>query len=216
MSTEPLPGNWIANSCGGKRVRFPDGTRWQLDDQISEKWYIFNSGWHPQTDQPTAEAQGVYHCHQLDGPELNKEAIIKIRLQALLHLTDKKCSASPKLLSALYREQTAKMPVPGGYFLAELMEKLPGITLNADEFWSYDYEKRERIRAAFLLALGYIVDFENIFLDGGPHTCDKGDLFDVGLEDPENPKEEERKKNSYWDAAHDPQLDVVIVPDAEV
>lgn len=39
------------------------------------------------------------------------------------------------------------MPVPGGYIVFLLMEKVPGVPLV--DFWQNDFEKRERIREAF-------------------------------------------------------------------
>lgn len=36
-----------------------------------------------------------------------------------------------------------------------VMEKVPGVTLDMESFWGYDFKKREKIRGAFRRAWTY-------------------------------------------------------------
>lgn len=55
-------------------------TGWEVGQKISEKRSFFEDQiWGTEVD--TSEAQAVYHCHQVTGPSVGKEAIVKIRPQ---------------------------------------------------------------------------------------------------------------------------------------
>ncbi|KAK2747902.1 hypothetical protein FQN57_001493 [Myotisia sp. PD_48] len=159
--------NWIGDSFNEIIFNFTNGTRWGLDEKITEKSYVFYAEWHPETNDKTSETQAVYYCHQVAGPELNKKAVIKIRLQVpperaekeriiLQYLARMKCSSSPQLFDSRLCRQSDAMPVPNGYLLVELMERLPGITLDEEIFWKYGFEKRQKIRASFQRAFDEI------------------------------------------------------------
>ncbi|KKZ64133.1 hypothetical protein EMCG_01553 [[Emmonsia] crescens] len=108
-------------------------------------------------------------------------------LQSLRYFNAKKCTVVPKLLNVVRSWQSEPdMPVPKGYLVFIVMEKVPGVSLI--KFWEYDLPKRNKIRASFrrslikLLNLGarpsdckldnlmydertdtcYFIDFENI------------------------------------------------------
>ncbi|KAK2733425.1 hypothetical protein FQN57_002121 [Myotisia sp. PD_48] len=97
-----------------------------LGKEISEKLILFHIGgcYDPDTKEPTSATQVVYHCKQVFGPEIGKEAIMKFHLQAIFggshkptkvklyepnisaklelevlqKFTAKKCSSAPQLL----------------------------------------------------------------------------------------------------------------------
>jgi hypothetical protein len=65
----------------------------------------------------------------------------------MTHLTEFGCLSTPRLLDVAKNKQAEDMCLPGGYMLFILMEKLPGKMIL--DFWDYDLETRNRIRAAF-------------------------------------------------------------------
>lgn len=73
--------------------------------------------------------------------------IAETELQFLTHLTEHGCSSTPQLLDTVKVQQPDSMCLPGGYILFILMEKLPGKMIM--DYWDYDRETRDRIRAAF-------------------------------------------------------------------
>lgn len=84
-------------------------------------------------------------------------------IDALEHLTEMKCSSSPRLLAEMQMEQDETMWIPGGYVDCILMERLPGRA--PLDFWSWPREKRDELRRAFLESMSYVAvssaGFEN-------------------------------------------------------
>lgn len=71
-------------------------------------------------------------------------------------LTKAGCSSAPKLLAEEMFTQSEDMCDPGGYVMCIVMEALPGVPLDPNEYWEFDREKRDMIREAFRLALMYV------------------------------------------------------------
>ncbi|KAM5470214.1 hypothetical protein MauCBS54593_004099 [Microsporum audouinii] len=69
--------NWIGDMFKDSTFTCPDESEWKFDKKISEKSIRF----HDERDVALAEAQAVYHCHQVKGQSVGKEAIIKVRVQ---------------------------------------------------------------------------------------------------------------------------------------
>ena len=64
------------------------------------------------------------------------------------HFNAMGCSVTPKLLHLVNSwQEEPGMPIPGGYMVALVMEKVPGVDLR--DFWDYDSPKRDKIRGAF-------------------------------------------------------------------
>ena len=63
---------------------------------------------------------------------------------------------TPRLL---YTSNTAQegddMPVPGGWMVCFLIERVPGVRLT--EFWHYGLAQRNKIRQAFLTSMTYVI-----------------------------------------------------------
>lgn len=75
---------WIGDEFDNDVIRLPDETewqtQWQIGQKISEKCAFFEARlWRTGADM--SESQAVYHCHQVAGPCVGKEAIMKIRMQ---------------------------------------------------------------------------------------------------------------------------------------
>ncbi|KAK2807049.1 hypothetical protein FQN50_005623 [Emmonsiellopsis sp. PD_5] len=71
-------------------------------------------------------------------------------VNSLAYFKNNGCSVTPRLLSTAVESQPINdpsMPVPGGYIFSILMERVPGVPLG--DFWTYDPEKREKIRNSF-------------------------------------------------------------------
>ncbi|PGH19315.1 hypothetical protein AJ80_04068 [Polytolypa hystricis UAMH7299] len=164
-------------------IHFPDDTEWQIGAKISEKSdYLAAEDYPDELQTDISESQAVYHCCQTAGPEAGRAGMMKIRMQVptefpasdnrkertrearidlgpwtvqeidnLSYLNERGCSVTPRLLTWDYLLQNQEMLIPGGYIAILVMEILPGVSL--DHFWEYDLEKREKIRAAFRLAL---------------------------------------------------------------
>ncbi|KAK2828968.1 hypothetical protein FQN49_007223 [Arthroderma sp. PD_2] len=67
---------------------------------------------------------------------------------SLWHFNKQGCKVTPKLLHLKRSLQEFDYsPVPGGYIMFIVMEKVPGVPL--DHFWEYDLAKRDKIKAAF-------------------------------------------------------------------
>ncbi|KAK2786072.1 hypothetical protein FQN53_006981 [Emmonsiellopsis sp. PD_33] len=188
-----LDHNWIGGFFNGYHISFPNNTEWQVGAKISKKYnYLMAKEYELEKD--LSESQAVYHCHQTAGPEVGREGIMKIRMQVptkyppstdpeerateavtklgpctaneINNLTDlnaKGCSVTPKLLTWDNFQQSSEMLVPGGYVAILVMEKLPGVSLDSS-FWKYDRGKRDKIRAAFQVAL------TELFSNGAAHS----------------------------------------------
>src|SRR5438105_11026390 len=78
-------------------------------------------------------------------------------LEVLKTLTAAGCSCTPKLLAFKWATQDQEtMPVPGGYMIFLLMEKVPGQTLLDFDFWSFSKEKRQKMRECFRRSMKYV------------------------------------------------------------
>ncbi|KAJ5193156.1 hypothetical protein N7449_004358 [Penicillium cf. viridicatum] len=82
-----------------------------------------------------------------------------VELDALKHLTESGCTATPRLLGYRIGKQDANDLVPGGYIMHLVWEKVPGDPLDIDEFWSLPYNKREFIRDKFKKAYTEVLKF---------------------------------------------------------
>lgn len=71
---------WIGDLFKGAFL-LGDGTWWGLREKISEKRLLDQEGRDRNNGITLVEAQAVYHCMQTEGPEVGKEAIMKVRLQ---------------------------------------------------------------------------------------------------------------------------------------
>lgn len=70
----------------------------------------------------------------------------------LENLTNGGCSCTPKLIDFdVFRQSEKGGPVPGGYIVFILMEKVPG--KNLENFDTFPLEKRDRVRIAFVKAI---------------------------------------------------------------
>lgn len=102
----------------------------------------------------------TYDFHSI--PEYNEPEnknvnyLTEQELQILQVLTKTGCSSAPKLLAEARFTQSEDMCDPGGYVMCIVMEALPGVPLDPNEYWEFDREKRDRIRKAFQLALMYV------------------------------------------------------------
>ena len=68
---------------------------------------------------------------------------------------------TPRLL---YTSNTAQegddMPVPGGWMVCFLIERVPGVRLT--EFWHYGLAQRNKIRQAFLTSMTYVISLNKL------------------------------------------------------
>ncbi|KAK2799269.1 hypothetical protein FQN50_008545 [Emmonsiellopsis sp. PD_5] len=72
-------------------------------------------------------------------------------INSLTHFNKMGCSVTPRLLTWVPHRQALDMPIPDGYIVFLVMEKVPGVPL--DNFRTFSFDKREKIRAAFRRAL---------------------------------------------------------------
>ncbi|KKZ61142.1 hypothetical protein EMCG_04243 [[Emmonsia] crescens] len=103
----------------------------------------------------------------------------KKELDSLRHFNEKKCTVVPQQLLVVETWQHGpEMPVPNGYLIFIVMEKLPGVTLS--DFWSYPLLKRDMIRASFAKSLDELFSFhgrpwdaslENLIYDEKTDKC---------------------------------------------
>lgn len=79
MTAYTLPGpsgimEWISPSFLGKELSFPqDKTKWRLTKVLGEKDI--------RPDGESPEATAVFDCIQTEGPQLGRQAVIRIRMQ---------------------------------------------------------------------------------------------------------------------------------------
>ena len=75
--------HWIKHQFDDNIFIFrDDGIEWKVGDKISEKTIVFDvlrNG----IKETASESQAVYHCHQVVGPSVGMEAIMKIRMQSI-------------------------------------------------------------------------------------------------------------------------------------
>ncbi|KAJ5484524.1 hypothetical protein LT330_008040 [Penicillium expansum] len=95
---------------------------------------------------------------EIDNVKIRGEQASKPRkhleLNALKHLTENRCCATPRLLGYETGKQDKNDCVPGGYIMYIVWEKVQGDSLDPMEFWSLPYNQRESIRAKEVLELG--------------------------------------------------------------
>ncbi|KAM5437313.1 hypothetical protein McanCB21832_002022 [Microsporum canis] len=77
--------------------------------------------------------------------------LVKDEVGALKHFNKAGCKVTPKLIDLVPALQPSNCPVPDGYIVFIVMEKVPGVPLS--DFWEYDLAKRDKIRAAFRLSM---------------------------------------------------------------
>lgn len=73
-----------------------------------------------------------------------------MELNYLHHLTKSRCSCTPKLIDYQIEVQDETDPVPGGFRLYILMEKIPG--RNLVNFGELEMAERDQVRIAFAKA----------------------------------------------------------------
>ncbi|KAK2812929.1 hypothetical protein FQN50_000950 [Emmonsiellopsis sp. PD_5] len=129
-------------------------------------------------------------------------------LQTLRDLNQKGCKVTPKLLNVERSLQDwDHMPVPGGYMIFIVMEKVPGVPLV--DFWDYDFPKREMIRAAFRSALIYHArpldtHLGNVMYDEKENKCWFVDYEDVYVMEDKKPKVFSDNNYFLWGLARRP------------
>lgn len=72
-----------------------------------------------------------------------------VELDAMMHLTENGCTATPKLLGYQFDSQEANDFVAGGYILYLVWEKVKGDSLDSEYFWNLPYDQREVVRHNF-------------------------------------------------------------------
>jgi hypothetical protein len=60
---------------------------------------------------------------------------------------------APRLIATKFEPQSDEMWVPGGFIRFIVMQKLPGIALSDDIFWSLPRAGRDEVRMAFRVAM---------------------------------------------------------------
>ncbi|KAI9682484.1 MAG: hypothetical protein M1829_000276 [Trizodia sp. TS-e1964] len=166
---------WIDDTLDGKRITFPQYSNsvWELRHKISENSQQWDEPHESkavfvckQVEGPRVGAEEIIKVHmQIPHtpyprrltPEI-RESLISMEvnihaqkeIEALDRLTAAGCSCSPKLLAWIQEKQDASLPLPGGYVIYILMEKLPGESPH-DLFMPgrSTLEERDQIRASF-------------------------------------------------------------------
>lgn len=85
----------------------------------------------------------------------------QIEARALADLTEKGCTATPKLLYHQTMKQTERLPVPGGYVIIILMEKVPG-TCVYDIWKGMEESEKDLLRASFKESLTSVSLFRRL------------------------------------------------------
>ncbi|KAJ5972132.1 uncharacterized protein N7479_002050 [Penicillium vulpinum] len=78
-------------------------------------------------------------------------------LTALRSLEEKGCEVIPRLLGYRSDQQDQDDIVPGGFITYVIWAKVPGESLNIQEFWSCMFSQREEIRLKFRKVYEYII-----------------------------------------------------------
>ncbi|EZF78288.1 hypothetical protein H105_00680 [Trichophyton soudanense CBS 452.61] len=186
---------WIVDLFDDYVATEDDGTEWKIKKKLSEG-SIFYPAEYNECGKTIAEGQATYICEHIKGESTRKEAICKIRLQG----------SDSKLF---YIQQSVQQhdydPVPGGYMIFIVTEKVPGISLS--QFWSYDLAKREKIRGAFRECLmellkhhGYAGDTHlgNIVYDEENDRCWIVDYKHIYVFDDGEPKVFADRDYRFW------------------
>lgn len=85
-----------------------------------------------------------------DDPEFDEPSAFWQEADALMTLTEGRCPVTPSLYYLQQFLGGESDPLPRGYIKYILMEKLPGTNLS--DFWSFSFEERQSVRAAFRAA----------------------------------------------------------------
>ncbi|KAK2798406.1 hypothetical protein FQN50_008846 [Emmonsiellopsis sp. PD_5] len=227
---------WVGDRFDDLTLNCSDGTKWEIGQKISEKACVLR-GELAGSAGDIAEAQAVYHCHQVKGASVGLHAIMKVRLQvppefpgsnkpairaqtacdqpasptrqeiySLQYLNKRGCSVTPTLFNVESSYQaTDDMPVPNGYMVFLVMEKVPGVPLV--DFWKYSARKKEVVREAFRKALvelysHYIDPADtqpgNIIYDEKTEKCYFVDYEEAYIEDRAEPQKFHKADYGCW------------------
>ncbi|OJD23542.1 hypothetical protein ACJ73_05107 [Blastomyces percursus] len=185
-----FPDNWIGSLWDDYDLCCHDKTIWRIGEKISERSTLMLGC------PRTAEAQAVYQCKNNERaiikvrmqvpseypPSLNPSVRASLaqqrpsgwalqEIQSLRYFNAKKCTVVPKLLNVVRSWQSEPdMPIPTGYLVFIVMEKVPGVPLV--KFWEYDCPKRDKIRASFCRSLTELLN-----LGGRPRDCKLDNLI---------------------------------------
>jgi hypothetical protein len=80
-------------------------------------------------------------------------------VEALLHLTEIRSAAVPKVRGYQTSKQEADDLVPGGYIVYLVWEEVSGCSLDPEYFWGVPYNKRQAIRENFKKAFRFVTGY---------------------------------------------------------
>lgn len=121
---------------------------------------------HPVGDENALAYMRIYKQIPQTGTEFESVSVRKaqatnrrilVELDALMHLTDTKCT--PKLLGWQYETQGPGDLIPDGYTVRFIWEKVQGEPLSSEKFWSLPYHLRETIRQNFKKAYSSVTKY---------------------------------------------------------
>jgi hypothetical protein len=130
----------------------------------------------------------IYKQIPLDGTRLDNSSVRKaqackprnhVELEALKHLTERRCPVTPRLLGYRTDKQDEHDIVPGGYILYLVWEKVRGDSLDIKWFWSLPYNQREKFRKKFQEAYMFVT--KHIEYDRVPRANSNQGSFEVRL-----------------------------------
>lgn len=84
-----------------------------------------------------------------------------MELEALKCFTEKRCTATPKLLGYRIGKQDANDLVPDGYIVYLVWKKVEGDPLDLKAFWKLPYNRRQSIRDKFKIAYKFVTEHLN-------------------------------------------------------
>ncbi|KAM5458249.1 hypothetical protein MaudCBS49596_000161 [Microsporum audouinii] len=128
---------------------------------------------------------------------------------ALKHFNKAGCKVTPKLIDVIPALQPFNCPVPDGYIVFIVMEKVPGVPLS--NFWKYDLAKREKIRAAFRLSMSELYSHRgnptdphlgNIIYDEEKNKCWIVDYEGIWVAKEIEQEEVTESDYIYWGLVH--------------
>jgi hypothetical protein len=159
----------------------PRPSRWKILEKLNEHDSQVHMGEHNASGCRSFASAKLLCC---DAQDLTKTAFMRIYVQvphrstemdnadtrgqqattftpreltALLDLTQKRSSNTPKLLGYKFGTQDRSGLVPGGFIIWLVWEIVPGLRLGdsngADSFWGLESLEREQVRSVFLKAL---------------------------------------------------------------
>ncbi|KAJ5354380.1 uncharacterized protein N7496_012813 [Penicillium cataractarum] len=162
-------------------------SQWKILEKLNEHEYRYNQGEYadygfrsfatakllccdPQDRKTTAfmriYIQIPYRPFKTDDPATRGQQATTFtppELTALLDLTQKRSTNTPKLLGYKVSTQDSLGPVPGGFVIWLVWEIVPGLRLGdstgADAFWGLESFEREQVRSIFIKGLPKL--FEN-------------------------------------------------------